>query len=129
LSRSRRRPGPSRMWAARSTKRSHVLCSSLVGSIIAFFSSRNRLVLETCPRNAKVYMECMLMEPYQPPLSLMPMPLGACQAPAAALPWHPRGALLEVWGSMRILNGGQSVYKSHPWEWRGPLHSPVPAGA
>jgi hypothetical protein len=31
------------MWALRRTKRSHVLCSSLVGSIIAFFSSRNRL--------------------------------------------------------------------------------------
>jgi len=32
-----------------------------------------------------------------------------------------------VWGSTRPFNGGQSVYKSRPWEWRGPLRSPVQA--
>jgi hypothetical protein len=54
-------------------------------------------------------------------------PLGDCQTPAPALPRHSRGTLLEVWGSTRPFKGGQSVYKSRPWEWRGPLRSPVQA--
>jgi hypothetical protein len=28
-----------------------------------------------------------------------------------------------------MIKAGQSVYKSPPWEWRGPLRSPVPGGA